>query len=183
MSKKNDFDFLDKLFDRLQRDDFINKTINDFGKEIKETIDHSVKNQGYDDISDMVNSAIRSKSGSKPTTMDGYHYNNNDYNNRFEYIVNSLQLVKYDPKYRGFYRDGHQEAIQKCVTILSSGNAKFDVVEEYIEKELETFELRKKKNKDKFIEGYIDGLHLMKEELSRSKLYMMDKVKKTLVIE
>ncbi len=55
MSKKNDFEFLDKLFDRLQRDDFINKTINDFGKEIKETIDHSVKNQGYDDISDMVN--------------------------------------------------------------------------------------------------------------------------------
>ncbi|MDD2592643.1 MAG: hypothetical protein PHP11_06120 [Erysipelotrichaceae bacterium] len=180
MSKKNDLEFLDRLFERLESDDFINKTINEFGKEVKESIDNSIKNQGYDDLSQLVTSKIKSKQSMKPSTVDVSSRFKQDYENRLEYIVDSLQVIKYDPKYRGYYKEGHQEALQKCVSILSNDKTGYDKAEDYIDQELITFS-HKHKKRDKFFEGYIDGLQLMKEELRHSKAYMMAKVKKNLV--
>lgn len=179
MSKRNDFDFFDQLFDRLQKDDFINKTISDFGREVKDTIDRSVKNKGYDDIGDLVSNTIKPKPASKPQAGQSDLYQ--EYNNRYEYLLNSLQLIKYDPKYRGYYREGHQEAIAKSVNILGSSKNNFESLEEYVKKELSTFDRHPKKHKDKFVEGYIDGLKLLQDELRRSKIYMMAKVKNSLV--
>ncbi|MEA5026634.1 MAG: hypothetical protein VB012_03125 [Erysipelotrichaceae bacterium] len=180
MSKRNDDDFFDQLFTRLQDGDFINKTVNDFGKEIKNTVNRSIKNQGYDNFSDMVNSTIRAQPAEKPSAGEPLKQHV-DYQNRYEFLVDSLQFVKYDPRYRGYYRDGHQEAIQKCVSWLSDSNNDFDGTEDYIEKEIQTFLRRQRRNRDKFIEGYLDGLHLFKDELNKSKVFMMSKVKKMLV--
>lgn len=181
MSKKdNDFDFIDQLFDRLQSGDFVNKTVNEFGNEVKNTIDRSVKNQGYDNIQDMVSSAIKSKPSEKPGAGDNYP-NRNDFKNRYEYLIGSLQNVHYDSRYRGFYRDGHQEAIKKCVSYLHEKRINLDEIEDYITDEIHEYRRSRRKKRDKYLDGYLDGLMLFKDKLADSKLFIMNKIKNSLV--
>lgn len=179
--KKQNYDFFDEYFDKLANDDsnIINVTISEFGKEIRKSVDDSVKNKGYDSFSDMINfnlNAENKKRVSKPYVAPNKFDASS--RSRYGYFINSLDNVVYENSYRGYYREGHQKAID-----IYKERARFcenDLSDLEVSVADEIRRMRNtngRKSSDRFEAGYLDGLQFVKKALKRSALYMMNIIK------
>lgn len=175
MSKRNT-DFLDDLFRSLEDNDNIDQTIEEFTAGIQQTIHESLHRNGYDTMSDVLHRRSQSEYSRKPEVRVGTQKASSIGLSRYEYFLSLLEDITYDPKYQGYYKEGHQKAIE--IYRSKAEFTQYDLVslEDDVKGEIHRAELNRK-NKDLFDVGYYDGLEFIEKALQRSKLYMMTLVK------
>lgn len=172
MSKnRNDFDFLDELFDELETSG--NQSVNDFGEMIKTRFSEEIKKNGYDNFSDMILGGIGNSSAHGKVHSRSY---GQTAESRFDYFINAVINVSYGYQYRGYYREAHQEAIDKYIQMAKNNPEDLTVLERNVIREIRMIRRNKRSGNDKEYQGYLDGLNLVKKELENSKMYMMGKI-------
>ncbi len=172
---KNDFDFLDELFDELETSG--SQSVNDFGDMIKNRVNEEMKKNGYDDFSDLILGGIGNSSHGKVHSRSRGRYAQN----RFDYFINALINVSYGYQYRGYYREAHQEAIDKYIQMAKNNPTDLSVLERNVLREIRLVRRNRRDGRDKEYQGYLDGLNLVKKELENSKIYMMGKIADSII--
>lgn len=171
MAKSNDqFDFLDELFEELETSGA--QSVNDFGDMIKRRVSDEMKKNGYDDFSDMVLGGIGDNSNGKARSR-AYVRNTNS---RCDYFISALDSVTYGYQYRGYYKEAHQDALDKYIQMAKENSYDLSVLERNVAQEIRLVRRNRKGNTDKEYQGYLDGLNLVKKELENSKIYLMGKI-------
>ena len=174
--KKEDYDFLDDLFDRHLNDDrFINSSIIDFGRMIQDTINKEAHRNGYDSLSDMIQGEIQTNLQGRKTSQSFSSVRRNKvYSNRFDYFIEMIQEYEYKDRYRGDYREGHQYAIEKYIDLVKRNHNNLCAVEKIVLEEIHyCYNKQRKMKKD---EGYYDGLKFAQSILIQSKTIFMEEV-------
>lgn len=181
-NKRNeDYDFLDDLFDRHMNDDqFINSSVNDFGRMVRDSINEEARKNGYDSLSDMIQGEIQSglqgtKKTPKSRAARAVRRRKTHYKSRFDYFMEVVQDRSYSDRYRGYYRDGHLEAIQRYINQVELNRNNLCAVEKIVNEEIRYF-YSKNNKRDKYSEGYYDGLKFVQRCLLQSKCVMMEEV-------
>ena len=184
MNRNQNTDFLDEMFRNLEKDD-LNQTIDDFAYAVRKQINDSLRKNGYDSASDAilhgVESGFQGRRTSKPDINVGTRKASAIGNTRYEYFLSLLDDVVYERNYRGYYKEGHEKAIE-----IYRSKAEFcqdDLVslESEVAKEIHRTKLNRRL-RDRFEVGYFDGLQFIEKALKRSKLYMMTIIKEEMEI-
>lgn len=178
--EKDIFESIDSLFTELNK---ASANINEFGKKVQsksETIskgiNESLKQNGYDNIKEFIDGEVLDKKGQKPEL----NLKLKEITSRYEFIQESLSHVTYDIKYRGYFKEGHQEAIQHGLALLEDYRNDLDSLSERIHEQLNEFKHHRTKQKDAYTNGYIQGCKLMIKTIQKSKVKMIQKVLKEL---
>ena len=190
MPKKTEdhFDQINDLIDKITSDQTfksvtksIANTVDNVSKEINKGINESLKKNGYDSFGEYIRSEMTDEKHTKPkeTARQRIKF----FETRFDYFADALNNVTYGLKYRGLYRDGHQEAINTYLHLANSytkdlGNMQVRIAQDI--KEMQVAARTEKRNK--WNEGYLDGLQFINRTLQNSKLYMMNKIKKEFLL-
>lgn len=174
MSKRNT-DFLDDLFKSLEEDANLDQTIEDFTAGIHQTINESLHRNGYDTMSDALHRDYNEQSR-KPEVRVGTQKASTIGLSRYEYFLSLLEDINYGPKYQGYYKEGHQKAIELYRSKAEFTQSDLVSLEEDVQGEIHRAKLNRK-NRDLFDIGYYDGLEFIEKAIQRSKLYMMTLVK------
>lgn len=178
MSKNNNkdlFDTIDDYFSQINGEEIAQKvssSVNNISKNISETIEDSLKNNGYNNFSEFVDGEFRDKKGSKP------HFSKflKEYSSRLEYVREAISSVEYEIKYRGYFKEGHQEALHDIQLLLDSYTNNLDDLEKRIKAQIKEIKLRSSHYKKAYVNGYINGCEYVQKAIHRSKRLMMDKI-------
>lgn len=173
---------LDRLLKEYLNDEGLqNKTLNEFGKTVLESVQTAVNSHGYDSMSEMIADEIAMgfnvKDKPKKPTLD--YADASECNSRYDYFMQALRIVEYDSRYRGHYKDGHTEALEKYINRVELNRNNLDIVDKTIRQELSV--LRQNKNQSLYVKGYMDGLKMVDKALRKSKSEMMKKVYHTVM--
>ncbi len=181
--KKEDYDFLDTLFEKHLNDDhFINSSINEFGRMVRESINEEAKKNGYDDLKDMIqgelNQGLKSKKriSSISRTVRRRH---SHYHSRYDYFMDAVEDHLYLDRHRGYYRQGHQEAISRYQEQAEMNRNNLCALEKIIQEEIRS--CSDWRHRDKYAEGYFDGLKFVQRCLLQSKFVLMEEVNEALI--
>lgn len=188
MAKKTEsdhFDQIDDLFNKITSEEAIisgiktvTKTVESVGKEINRGINESLKNKGYDNLGEYIQAEMSSKKREKPTPKTSFR-SRAQLNDRYTFFVDALEHVTYDLKYRGLYREGHQEAIKNYLEIAKSYVNDMSSLQKRLIVDLKDMQLEVRKEKrNRWNEGYLNGLQFISHSLQNSKLHMMSKIKR-----
>lgn len=179
--KKEDFDFLDDLFDRhLNDDQFINSTVNDFGKMIRDSFNAEAHKSGYDNLQDMIQGEIQNglngtKDKSKAKTQSTVRRSAVHYETRYDYFMDSIFNFEFGPGQRGNYKEGHEDAINRYVNRVELNRSNLCAVEKIVDDEIQYYR-SKNRRIDKYTEGYLNGLKFVRQTLIQSKCELMEEV-------
>lgn len=182
MSKNQNTDFLDEMFRSLENDD-LNQTIDDFTAGVKKQINDSLRKNGYDTVGDAIihgiESGMQGKKTGKPDINAGTRKATSIGKTRYEYFLSLIEDVNYERNYRGYYKEGHEKAIDIYRSKAEFCSDDLVALEEEVAKEIHRAKLNRKQ-RDRFEIGYLDGLQFVEKALKRSKLYMMTIIKEEL---
>lgn len=179
--KKNDlFDAIDDLFNTLNSEETakaITDTVNHVGVGIKQSINESLKKNGYDNFSEYINANFNSsKERKQPQARHAYQTRRN-FDSRYDYFMDALMNVHYDLKYRGYFKEGHQEAIHTYLILAENYKTNLDALNLRLRSEVKDLKTAmRKQKKDPWNEGYLNGLEYISRSLKNSKVYMMNKI-------
>lgn len=185
--KKNDlFDSIDDLFNTLNSEETakaITDTVTNVGSEIKYSINESLKKNGYDNFGELINANLGgSKNRKRPQARRAYQTRRN-FDSRYDYFMDALMSVHYDLKYRGYFKEGHQEAIHTYLVLAENYKTNLDALNLRLRNEIKDLKaVMRKKKKDAWNEGYLNGLEYIGRSLKNSKVYMMNKIQMELSI-
>ncbi len=183
MSKrKNDlFDSIDEIFNSVNAKEnakAFNETVNSVGKEIKSSINESLKQNGYDNINEYIRANFTSsaKQTKRPSERKVYQ-TRRSFENRYDYFMDALMSVRYDLKYRGYFKEGHQEAIHTYLLLAEKYKSNLDALNIRLKNEIRDLKITmRKQKKDAWNEGYLNGLEYIAKSIKNSKVYMMGKI-------
>lgn len=183
MTKKDDYDVLDDLFDRHLNDEFVNDSINDFGRRVRDSINEEARRNGYDSLGDMIQGEINTslngtKKRPRSTVARTIQRKRTHYSCRYDYFSDALQDHAYLDRHRGYYREGHEEAIERYLELAQLNRNNLCALEKIVEEEIQNTSAWK--NTDKRNEGYYDGLRFVQRCLLQSKAALMEEVNKEL---
>lgn len=185
--KKNDlFDSIDDLFNTLNSEETakaITDTVTNVGSEIKHSINESLKKNGYDNFGELINANIgSSKEHRRPQARRAYQTRRN-FESRYDYFMDALMSVHYDLKYRGYFKEGHQEAIHTYLILAENYKTNLDALNLRLRNEIRDLKAAmRKQKKDAWNEGYLNGLEYIGRSLKNSKVYMMNKIQMELSV-
>ncbi|MDD6466807.1 MAG: hypothetical protein PUF50_01325 [Erysipelotrichaceae bacterium] len=182
MGNKQNNENLDRLLEEYLKDSGLqNKTLNEFGKTVLESVNTAANSHGYDSISEMINDEIAMglnvKEKPKKPSLDSL--NNRECHTRYDYFMETLNGVEYDSRYRGHYKSGHLEALDKYIDRVELNRDNLTIVDKMLHQELSV--LRKERNQSLYLQGYIDGLKMVDKALRKSKNEMMKQVYQTVM--
>lgn len=179
MNKNQNTDFLDDMFRNLENDN-LDQSIDEFASVVKRQITDSLKKNGYDSASDAllhgVESGFQGRKTAKPDINATSRKTTSISNTRYDYFISLLSDVIYDRNYRGYYKDGHEKAIDIYRSKAEFCKNDLLSLESEVAKEIHRTKLNRKV-RDRFEVGYYDGLVFIEKALKRSKLYMMTRIK------
>lgn len=179
MSRNQNTDFLDEMFRNLEKDD-LNQTIDDFTHAVRQQINDSLRKNGYDTAGDAfvhgIDSGLRGRKASKPDVNAGTRRATAVGNTRYEYFLSLLDSVTYEGNYRGYYKEGHEKAIDIYRSKAAFCSNDLVSLESEVAKEIHRTKLNRRL-RDRFEVGYFDGLQFIEKALKKSKLYMMTIIK------
>ena len=160
-NNKDLFDTIDDYFSQINGEEIAQKvssSVDKLSKNISDTIEDSLKNNGYNNFSEFVEGEFRDKKGSKP------HFSKflKEYSSRLEYVKEAISNVEYEIKYRGYFKEGHQEALHD--------------LGKRIKAQIKEIRLRSSHYKKAYVNGYINGCEYVQKAIRRSKRFMMDKI-------
>ena len=181
--KQKNTDYLDDLFDKHFNDkDFMNTNLADFGQMVRDTINEEARKQGYDTMSDLISGEIQeglsgnSRTRNRPVAA-AVHRRHGSYRTRYEYVREMLENVVYPPRQRGYYRDGHQDAIQRYLRRMAINQNDMMMYEKIVDEEIRKYyQQNNRQRSNKYDEGYYDGLKLVARALKESRDLMMEEI-------
>ncbi len=181
--KRKNTDYLDDLFDKHFNDkDFMNTNLADFGQMVRETINEEARKQGYDTMSDLISSEIQegfsgnTRTRKRPVTA-AVHRRYGRYRTRYEYVREMLENIVYPPRQRGYYRDGHQDALQRYLRRMAINQNDMMMYEKIVNEEIRKYyQQNSRQRSNKYDEGYYDGLKLVARALKQSRDMMMEEI-------
>lgn len=172
MNKNKDiFDTIDEYFNKINHDELSKKMVkgvNSFSK----TINDSLKNNGYNNFNEFVDGEIKDKKAEKPKFKTSIK----KYSSRIEVVKEAIHQVNYGIKYRGYYQDGHKQALSDIENLLSEYSYNLDELAEQIQTQTNEMSIQYKNNKKAYIVGYIDGLEYVQKAIIKSKYIMMERI-------
>ena len=179
--KRKNTDYLDDLFDKHFNDkDFMNTNLADFGQMVRDTINEEARKQGYDTMSDLISGEIQeglsgsSRTRKRPVSA-AVHRRHGRYRTRYEYVREMLENVVYPPRQRGYYRDGHQDALQRYLRRMAINQNDMMMYEKIVDEEIRKYyQQNSRQRSNKYDEGYYDGLKLVARALKQSRDLMME---------
>lgn len=177
MSKKN-YDTLDELFKKLNDEDFIDFSASEFTQLIKNSIHEEIKKSGYDSLEEMVQEEI--KTSYKKETKPKKKQMKEHYHCRYDYFTDALSAHQYLERHQGFYKEGHQKAINDMLNLADNDPMNLCALEKIVEDYLKKSTSQQKE--DVYVKGYIDGLKFVKRCLLQSKMAMMEEINQSLKI-
>lgn len=177
MNKQNKdlFDMIDDYFSQINGEEIAQKVasgVDKLSKNISDTIEDSLKNNGYNNFSEFVDGEIKDQKGKKP------HFSKflKDYSSRLDYVKDAITNVDYEIKFRGYFKDGHEEALDNIQQLLGQYAHNLDALEKRIKTQVKDIKLHSSNYKKAYINGYIEGCEYAIKAIHRSKKYMMDKI-------
>ena len=181
--KQKNTDYLDDLFDKHFNDkDFMNTNLADFGQMVRDTINEEARKQGYDTMSDLISGETQeglsgnSRTRKRPVAA-AVHRRHGSYRTRYEYVREMLENVVYPPRQRGYYRDGHQDAIQRYLRRMAINQNDMMMYEKIVDEEIRKYYQQNNRQRgNKYDEGYYDGLKLVARALKESRDLMMEEI-------
>ena len=172
MNKNKDiFDTIDEYFNQINSDELskrINKGVNSFQK----TIEESLKNNGYNNFNEFIDGEIKDYKGKKPS----FNKHIKRYSSRMEFVKEAIHQVNYGLKYRGYYQDGHKQALSDIDKCLSQYSYNLDELADQIKVQIKEIRIQYKDYKKAYITGYIDGLEYIQKAIIKSKDLMMERI-------
>ncbi|MGN1343624.1 MAG: hypothetical protein ACI4U3_03540 [Traorella sp.] len=175
MNKNKDiFDTIDEYFFQINSDEIskkISNGVDNISKNISDSIEHSLKNNGYNNFSEFIQGEIQDKKGKQPEFTKYLK----DYHSRKEYVLEAIQDVTYEIKYRGYYRDGHQQALQDLKPLVEKYSYNLDELNQQIKKQVKEIKSHST-SKKAYTNGYIDGCEYVQKAISNSQKMMMEKI-------
>lgn len=181
MSNKDHLDLFDQLFSQLENDQ---QSLADFGDTIKSSMNEAAKRKGYDTFSDMlaseISNSITKEKPSKPKVEHSQIHHEGI--SRYEYMMQAIESVTYEPKYQGYYEAGHRTCINNVMEKIRQNPHQLCIVEQSVKQDLKNYaKLVKKNQDDAFTQGYYDALFLLSGSLLRSKKLKMREIKKVVL--
>lgn len=177
MSKQNKdlFDTIDDYFSQINGEEIAQKVtsgVDKLSKNIADTIEDSLKNSGYNNFSEFIDGEFRDQKGKKPAFSKFLK----EYSSRLEYVRDAITNVDYEIKFRGYFKEGHEEALHDIQLLLNQYSNNLDALELRIKAQIKEIKLRKSNYKQAYVNGYISGCEYVQKAIHRSKRFMMDKV-------
>lgn len=171
MSGKNN-DFVDELID----------IVDSTASSIKENIDYSLKNNGYDKMGDALADGIDRAFGKRPLDKPYSSYSHGVVHSFNEYMTKIVDTINYGRRNRGYYYEGYQQIIENYKEQLRLYQGNIEEIEKNLKYELRSVKQESRKSHNKFNEGKCDALEYLLSEMSYAKMQMMRKIQKELRI-
>ena len=178
MNKNQDnWDVFDRLFSQIEND---TSSIADFGNVVKDSIDEAAKKKGYDSFAELlsaeISNSITNEKPQKPKVND--RHLSAETMSRFDYMMEAIKSVTYEPRYQGYYGTGHRNCLDHYVDEMSRVPNELCSGEEKVKADIKYYsQLLKKKKNDGYTQGYYDALVLLSNSLIRSKKAKMRDIK------
>lgn len=174
-NNKNHEDVFDSLFEKHMNDEqFINSSISDFGKMIKEAIDEEAQKNGYDSLSEMIQDEIKSNfSANQSTDEVSYSNTSSAHHTRYDIFIHSIETPVYLLRHHELYQNGYEDALKRYRQQAELNRNNLCPLEKIIQEEINGASNLKQ---DSYGQGYLDGLRLIQRNLLQSKSIMMEKV-------
>lgn len=173
--EKDIFDTIDDYFSNINGDEIakkITKTVNDFSDNLASSIEDSMKNSGYDSFGEFVEGEIKDNKGKKPQFTNMMK----EYTSRYDYVKDALNNVNYEIKYRGYFKEGHMQALNDVSSLLTTYSKDLDALFHKIKEQIQEIRIHKSQYKKAYYDGYIAGCEYAQKAIKRSKQVMMKKV-------
>ena len=178
MSNKDNMDLFDQLFSQLENNQ---QSLADFGEVVKNSMNEAAKKKGYNTFAEMLSSEIASSMTKEKTmkpSIDTTQIQKEGIS-RYEFMMQALKSVTYEPKYQGYYEAGHRACIDQVVEKIRQNSHQLCIVEKSVKQDIKEYARLVKKNQDDaFTQGYYDALLLLGSSLTRSKKARMKEIKK-----
>lgn len=178
--KRKNTDYLDDLFDKHLNDkDFMSTNLVDFGQMVRDTINEEARRSGYDTLEDMISGEIEQglSSSSRRSASSSSRRHRRDYASRYEYVRDVLEHVSYPPRQRGYYRDGHQDALSRYLRRMAINQNDMMMYEKIVEEEIRNYYSQGRHQRgNKYDEGYYEGLRLIARTLRESRQLKMEEI-------
>ena len=173
-NNKDIFDTIDEYFSQINHDEIakkISEGVESITKNISVTIEDSLKSNGYNNWNEFVQGEIKDQKGKKPTPKKFF----NEYTSRKEYVLEAIKSVDYEIKYRGYYKEGHLQALTDIYPLVEKYASILDELRKQIIKQIK--EIKSNSNTKKaYYNGYIGGCEYVIKAIMKSQQVMMDQI-------
>lgn len=170
-NEKDIFDSIDSFFSDLNLNE-LGKKVQKNAESLSKEINESLKQNGYDNVKEFIAGEILDKKGQKPHLPPQIK----DIQSRVEFTREALTQIDYDLKYRGYFKEGHQEAIQQGLQLISTYQNDLDFCAHHIQDQLNELKHHRSTQKDAYRNGYIQGCQFILKTIRESKKRMMKKI-------
>ena len=176
VNKKEDTSIDEILEKHINEDSYESTTVDDFGRMVTKAVNSAAKDKGYDSLTEMIKDeiAIGIDSKNKPRRPTARLSAASDSTTRYEYFMKAIDSVSYDSRYRGNYKTGHIEAVERYIDKVELNKQNLVIVDRILKQELNATSRRG--NQSLYDKGYLDGLKTVERVLVQSKNAMMMRV-------
>ncbi len=177
MSKQNKdlFDTIDEYFSQINAAEIAQKVtegVDSLSEKISSSIEESLKNNGYNNLNEFFEGEIKDRKGKKPS----YSKFLKDYSSRMDYVKEAMANVDYEIKFRGYFKDGHQQALKDIDELLDRYANDLDALHGRIKEQIKEIRRHQSQYNSSYTSGYIEGCEYVQKAIQRSKQMMMKKI-------
>ncbi len=147
----------------------------------KDSVDESLKRNGYDNMGDMINDGIDRAFGKRKPEKPYSTHSHNTIKTRYEYMKEVMNNIQYGRRYRGYYRDGYENVINTYLRELETYKDDLEFFEASVRYELSKVAKTNRNSRNKYREGQKDALEYILSELYYSKTQVMRKIQRELI--
>ena len=173
--KKDFFDSIDDFFTQLNEKEVsekIHKGVNTLNK-MPDKVNDALKNKGYDNIKEFLQGEFTDKKTQRPTVRPKRLRN---FPSRTAFVEDALTNVQYEIKYRGYYKEGHQQALSYVKSLLPQYTYDLDRLGKRLKLEIKEIRQTHHKGKDAYTNGYLNGCEFVLKAIHQSKIVLMRQI-------
>jgi len=179
----NKKDSIDEMLDEVHNNGYDNTNVSDFERIVSKAVNSTVKSvnsavkeKGYDSFSEMISEeiSIGLNSNKAPAKPNVSLYATKNATTRYEFFMSAIENVTYDSRYRGNFKNGHVEAVDRYIDKIELNKQNLSVVEKTLKQEINA--CGRRGFGDSYDRGYVEGLKLVEKVLLNSKVAMMSRV-------
>lgn len=104
-----------------------------------------------------------------------------EFDSRYTYLIEALSHIEYERKYRGVYKEGHEQIIHLFIKQIENRDVNLIELKKEIEIEIKNLKKQLKSVNNKFKEGQLDAFILILKEMQYSEKRLMRKVQMELI--